>query len=305
MKLFSSKKILIFLIFDIILISLFIVLIVLLLGKKSNTPEETNIQEANEADEAVIEDNANKKAEKKKKTVKETSLKPIATYKFSGGMQWLQIAYEDDPGYCYLCVDKKGDAVFSVEGSNVKKISPFSNGISFVETSKAAYQIDLNGNIIKTYPFSDNYKVKAYSDGQIWTEEYNSDFNSAKYTYTLYDEKGKEITEFFVEGTDPIDAIYYCGKGIWQYDTYNNGDHVQRFYFKQSNKWIEHPSSYGNYNFYFYEDTAAIGIEYEDPDITGYRAQLLLMDTNGNLKKVGLTRDLGWNWHDDIYVNEG
>lgn len=55
-------------------------------------------------------------------------------------------------------------------------------------------------------------KQKAYDGGQIWIEEYNSNFDSAGYVYKLYDESGNEITEFSIEGTDPVNEITYCGK---------------------------------------------------------------------------------------------
>src|SRR5699024_4287835 len=60
-----------------------------------------------------------------------------------------------------------------------------------------------------------------------------------------------------------------------------------------------------NHSIYFYEDSAVIGIEYEDPDETGYRAKMVLMDINGNINEVGMTGELGWTWDDNNVINEG
>ena len=201
------------------------------------------------ADEIVEEEEAVNDAE----VEKDTSVDIRYTYKFSEGMEWIksekQSGWEDG----YICVDKTGDGLLYVNDPDINFISPFSNGCSFIQTWSAVYQIDSNGNVINSYPISDNVTFKAYEDGGIWVEEYKADFDSAGYTYTLYDENGKEVTEFLVEGTEPISGIYYCGKGVWYYGTLNsNSDWVRRYYCTQSNKWVEISlSQMGDVYFYF------------------------------------------------------
>lgn len=240
-----------------------------------------------------------------KRKVDNSPLNPMATYKFSDGMEWLRTTSISCLKDSYICVDQEGNALFSMDTSDISSVSPFSGGYSFIEKDKMVYQIDSSGNIINSYTNSDDVKVKTYADGQIWIEEYKSDFDSAGYTYTLYDENGKEVTGFSIEGTDPIDEIGYCGKGVWRYrDLDSDGDWITMYYCTQSDKWIERNTS-ENSDVYFYEDTAVLGFDYENPNETGYRAKMILMDTTGNLSEVSLTGDLGWNWDSDTYVNEG
>ena len=237
-----------------------------------------------------------------KRKVDNSPLNPMATYKFSDGMEWLRTTStsEFSDGMEWLRTTST-----SCLKDDISSVSPFSGGYSFIEKDKTVYQIDSSGNIINSYINSDDVKVKTYADGQIWIEEYKSDFDSAGYTYTLYDENGKEVTGFSIEGTDPIGEIGYCGKGVWRYrDLDSDGDWITMYYCTQSDKWIERNTS-ENSDVYFYEDMAVLGFDYENPNETGYRAKMILMDTTGNLSEVSLTGDLGWDWDSDTYVNEG
>lgn len=47
-----------------------------------------------------------------------------------------------------------------------------------------------------------------------------------------------------------------------------------------------------------------MGFDYEDPNVTGYRSKMILMDIMGNLNEIAITGDLGWNWGSDNYINE-
>ena len=76
------------------------------------------------------------------------------------------------------------------------------------------------------------------------------------------------------------------------------------YYCTQGNKWVEKTTSSDD-NVYFYEDTAVLGFDYEDPNVTGYRSKMILMDIMGNLNEIAITGDLGWNWGSDNYINEG
>ena len=206
---------------------------------------------------------------------------------------------------CYISIDKKGNSIFSIDATDVSQVYPFENNCSFIEKNNIIYQIDINGEIIKSYTLSDNTEVKVCAEGQIWIQEYESDFDNAGYIYTLYGADGEKLTAFSVEGTDPIDSIYCCGKGVWRYDTHNNnGDSVQKYYCTKNNKWVETMVT-TNDEPYFYDDLCIIGIEHIDPDETGYRAKMTIMDIEGNFKEVKIPKDLGWKWSDKTYIKDG
>lgn len=114
-----------------------------------------------------------------KRKVDNSPLNPMATYKFSDGMEWLRTTSISCLKDSYICVDQEGNALFSMDTSDISSVSPFSGGYSFIEKDKMVYQIDSSGNIINSYTNSDDVKVKTYADGQIWIEEYKSDFDSA------------------------------------------------------------------------------------------------------------------------------
>lgn len=273
-------------------------------GCSNNRNVKNGEREEETATESSSSENTVTNTENNTENVAETSFNVRINYRFNEGVEWIQ-GDADDLGSGYACIDKEGNALFFVNESEISNISPFSNGYSFIETENAVYQIDLNGNIINKYDISDNIKAKAYDGGQIWIEEYNSNFDSAGYVYKLYDESGNEITEFSIEGTDPVNEITYCGKGVWSYGNLNNdGNWVRMYYCTQGNKWVEKTTSSDD-NVYFYEDTAVLGFDYEDPNVTGYRSKMILMDIMGNLNEIAITGDLGWNWGSDNYINEG
>ena len=192
----------------------------------ANTEYESN-EEA--AGETVTEDDTDDEyedyeeyEEDSEESTEETSPYVEMTYKFSEGEGWIKTRSENSLYDGYFCLDLKGNALFSVNNPDITYISPFFNGCAFVETDDIFYQIDLDGNVIKSYTISDDTTVKTYAEGQIWTEKYSSGFDSAGYVYTLYNEKGEKVTEFSVEGTEPVDEINYCGQGVWRYYTRNS-----------------------------------------------------------------------------------
>lgn len=232
--------------------------------------------------------------------------------KYSENRAWVTIKNEKEgqTGTYYDCIDETGKMVFYIDNINAfstsSMVTPFSNGYAFVGNDRAVYQIDTQGEIINTYEITTENKVKAYADGKLWAEEYDSDFDMAQYTYILHDTDGEEITRFEIEGTEPLSDIYYYGKGVWGYNTWDDErNQIQRFYCEKSDKWVDSLVAATNHSIYFYEDSAVIGIEYEDPDETGYRAKMVLMDINGNINEVGMTGELGWTWDDNNVINEG
>ncbi len=274
-----------------------------------------NEYESNEeaAGETVTEDDTDDEyedyeeyEEDSEESTEETSPYVEMTYKFSEGEGWIKTRSENSLYNGYFCLDLKGNALFSVNNPDITYISPFFNGCAFVETDDVFYQIDLDGNVIKSYTISDDATVKTYAEGQIWTEEYSSGFDSAGYVYTLYNEKGEKVTEFSVEGTEPVDEINYCGQGVWRYYTRNSdGDYIYKCYCTESDKWIETDGDFP-YHIYFCEDMTVLGLDNEDPDDTGYVAKMILMDKKGNLSEVGLKKQLGGNLESASgYIKDG
>lgn len=217
-------------------------------------------------------------------------------YKFNEGVQWVKNSSVNDLYDGYICVDKEGNALFSINNPDITNVSNFQNGYSFIETNDAIYEIDLNGNITNSYMISDNITFKTYADGQIWMEEYNSGFDSAAYVYTLYDENGKKLTEFSVEGTEPLYKIDYCGKGVWHCE--------QGYYCTQSDKWIE--DNYGSV--YFDEDTIVLDLRAEDSDDsdnTDHKVKKIMMDTKGNITEEDMTVETEWVWAAAYDIKDG
>lgn len=264
--------------------------------QKKQTNTETNSGKVQEEERS--EDGAEKEAE-------EAELSVEGVYKYSEDRAWIKLEGEEGGAGEYACIDKEGNMLFKVDAAKVSGVSSFLNGYAFVETDDAVYEIDSNGKLANEYRIEDNISYKAYAGGQIWREEYISDFEKAGYTYSLCDENGNVMTEFSVNGTEPVNEFRYYGQGIWGYDSYNsNGDMVQMIYSSQEDKWVELNIA-GNKSICFFEDTAVMGISYEDADETGYGARMYLMDINGNVEEVGIPAELGGNWGDNQYISEG
>src|SRR5699024_1993751 len=177
--------------------------------------------------------------------------------KYSENRAWVTIKNEKEgqTGTYYGCIDETGKMVFYIDNINAfstsSMVTPFSNGYAFVGNDRAVYQIDTQGEIINTYEITTENKVKAYADGKLWAEEYDSDFDMAQYTYILHDTDGEEITRFEIEGTEPLSDIYYYGKGVWGYNTWDDErNQIQRFYCEKSDKWVDSLVAATNHSIY-------------------------------------------------------
>ncbi len=268
-----------------------------------NTKEETTVD--NKTDVRDLEDDGKISDGN---TISLTNIEYETIYKYSENRAWVTFKNGDNGQTQYGCIDEKGKMLFCLDDINAyaASVTPFSNGYAFIDAGDTVYLIDSNGIVSATYLQEENKKVKVYADGMVWVEEYNSDFDTAQYTYNLYDSNGNNITCFEIEGTEPITELYYYGKNVWGYDTYDNdGNRIQKFYCGNSNKWLDSLDAADNHKIKFYEDTAVIGISNEDPDDTGYRAKMILMDINGNMSEVGMSGDLVWNLDDNNVINEG
>lgn len=71
------------------------------------------------ADEAVIENTVDDESANNTEGVDETSLDISMIYRFSEGMEWVRTRSTGSVGDSYVCVDKEGNALFSVDASTV------------------------------------------------------------------------------------------------------------------------------------------------------------------------------------------
>lgn len=225
-------------------------------------------------------------------------------YPYSEGLAW--IVYREDEEYFYGVIDKEGEVQFVLDipysSSEIEtgfKTSCFSEGYAFVRTPEGIMNIDKEGEIMYTFPITDEWYSCA--DGYLWLEEYISGFDQAYYKYVLYDPKGNEVTGFEYEGTTGI-GVTYCGQGVWRYSAEDDtGKYVQHTYCINGGKWIDSEFGFGldyhNTNNgddiegeYFFEDVALIDMV----------DALHFMDSKGNFEDVPLPEDLdlcsAWNY---------
>lgn len=291
-----------------IVISLFSLSALLITGCTKNETENVQPDETIQVEEKTREETSVEEQiadEISSETVIPDSL---GLGEYSEDRAWVSFQTEGDEEFKYGCIDKNGKMIFYISGADTADSTTvsYSNGYSYFKNGDTLYLLDLNGNLVNEYQSSDNISIKAYADGYVWTEEYTSGFDSAFYTYILFDPEGTILAKFEHSGTEPIAELYYYSCGVWGYDTQNlDGESIQRFYCSDADKWVESTIAANNHEIYFYEDSAVIGIEYEDPDETGYRARLCLLDTSGSLREVPISDDLGWNWDNPNFVNEG
>ncbi len=232
---------------------------------------------------------------------------------FSDGLAWVTCG-EDDKNKNNLywgCIDKTGKLLFQYKNRNIDIKKDFSNGYSYISEEQKIYVIDKSGNICSSYEtmekrpntnkhiFEDNREyIAAYGDGYVVTQNHKTDFDNAYFLYTIYDAKGN-VFDTYKTNNDGEIGVNYCGKGIFAFaDDYETKSfffdevyYKTNFYFCKSKQWVK--TEYGDTNSaYFYDDTAVLDIVYSDGS-DGYRADLVLMDTNGSISKVHLTSEYG------------
>ena len=229
-----------------------------------------------------------------------TDIDLYLTYNYSEDLAW--VIFNKGEGtekqqYCG-CIDKSGNLVFYIDENSLgtspllSKLTPYSNGYSYIETSNSLYLLNKSGTVLQTYPIvpeKSGNKAIAYADGYVWYQEYVSDFDEAYYKYSLYDSNKNIVTEFEYEGTEPIESMGYYEKKVWAYYNRNKENPINSVYFTDGNKWID---SYTD--FYFYDDIAIIGPTHDNEDTdVGY---LSFIDSKGNQTYTQLPDNIGrWN----------
>ena len=258
--------------------------------KSSTVSENVNQNSASQVqNETVVETESNV-----------TDIDLYITYNYSEDLAW--VIFNKGEGrekqqYCG-CIDKSGNLVFYTDENSLgtspllSKLTPYSNGYSYIETSNSLYLLDKSGTVLQTYPIvpeKSGNKAIAYADGYVWYQEYVSNFDEAYYKYSLYDSNKNIVTEFEYEGTEPVESMDYHGKKIWCYYNRNAEKPTNRVYFTDGDKWIDLTD-----DFYYFDDVAAFGTTYDDEDDDiGY---LAFIDTKGNFSYAEIPDDVGrWN----------
>lgn len=256
----------------------------------------------NSADETIEEDKATDETQTIQKAIEITLLN-----NYSEGLAWVWCNEAETANYFYGCIDKDGEMQFYIDGDDWDLYqgieTEFLNGYAHIWTKDAHIVVNTLGDIVSKYMLDKENSVKVFGEGYVCTEKYTSGFEDTHYTYTIYDPEGKKLQEFEY-GSEPLSGAGYFGKGVFGFSLQNeNGEVIQKFYCADSDKWVD--SAIGD-NIWFYDDIAVVGIGYYDPDETGYRARLRLMDISGNFTEVPLSGELGWDLsNSSVYVSEG
>ncbi len=220
---------------------------------------------------------------------------------FSEGLAWVQ--YGDSPKY-WGCINREGKMLFQYSCNDIDDTAalnvptPFSNGYSYLKSKdgQKIYVINKNGDLCSNYAYDE---VVAHGDGYTVIQKHHSDYNTAYYLYTIYNFQG-DVLDTYKTNNDSEIAVNYCGKGVFAFeDDYETKEfffdeyyYKTNYFFSESKTWVK--TEYGNQDeVYFYDNTALLEVNYVSGD---YRAELIFMDTNGSITKVGVKGDYGWNF---------
>ncbi len=190
------------------------------------------------------------------------------------------------------CIDKTGELLFEYYDMNI--LTSFNNGYAHIkdDNDSTVYVIDVNGNVQSSYPEDSKREVIAYGDGYTVTKEHKEGFDQNEYTYQIYDYSGKILEEFTTEDELTGDNTYYCGQAVFLFGTSN-------FYFIKSGQWVECTTSI---QVHFYENTAAVGVNYyDDEGVT----KLKIIDLDGVISEIPIPEEISRNLRDDIVIKNG
>ena len=263
---------------------------------ESNMSEESHIQDretSSETDSVSVENQNNEE---------ESQMEDIQwdyAYDFSEGLAWIDFKTGKKEGeinsyenYYMGVINKNGEMVFRIkhEPTDSINVTKYSNGYAFVTHQDRMDVIDTTGEVVSTQSISDTKVIRAYGDGYILSEEHFADFDSNGYVYKIYSPEGEVMKT--IETADYSNFVRYLGKGVFLC----NGT----MYFLTSGQELNVGTESDFHDMYFYEDNAAFGIDYYDPDIDGYRGKVKFLDLNGQIEEVELYPEYGWNWDDSV-----
>lgn len=253
-----------------------------------NTTQETSI-DSNATDETQVLDAGIE--------VEMDDIQWDYAYDFSENLAWVKFKTGKIEGkqnsyaqHYFGVINKSGEMVFRIDSTDISAVTQFSNGYSYVSYSDKTDVIDINGITVNSYSIDDSHCIRAYGDGYMLTEEHYSDFDSNGYVYTIYSPTGKAIKA--IETTDYSNFVRYLGEGVFLC----NGV----MYFVKSDKELNVGTESDFHDIYFWEAKEALGIDYYDPDIDGYRGKLKILDLDGQIEEVELYPEYGWNWDDSV-----
>lgn len=217
--------------------------------------------------------------------------KYISYNDFSEDIAWIN--FEDDSNSYWGCIDKTGKLLFSFENIGINEVTNFSSGYAYIIYNDCIKIVNKSGEITGIYITDGNNTVLAYGDGNIFIREHIADYNSSVYNYSIIDNKGEVIQTFSLDDLKDYYGFKYFGKGIFGYYT---EPFKYKIYFPESEKWIDLDGN--SESFYFYNDTAFLGIHYGGgkDSSDGYRGKIYLINTKGEEKSLIIPDDYGWNW---------
>lgn len=220
-------------------------------------------------------------------------------YDFSEGLAWVDFKSDKNEGEVnsysshYLgVINKDGEMVFRIkhEPTDFVTVTNYHNGYAHLTYQDRMDVIDTTGEVVNTQSTDDMTAIRAYGDGYIITEEHHADFDSNGYIYKIYSPTGEVLKT--IETSEYSNFVRYLGNGV----VLCNGI----IYFLTANQELSVGTESDFHNIYFTEDTAALGIDYYDPDVDGYRGKLKLLNLDGQLEEIELYPEYGWNWVDSV-----
>ncbi|MGN0244236.1 MAG: hypothetical protein ACI4CT_09280 [Lachnospiraceae bacterium] len=214
---------------------------------------------------------------------------------FKENKMWLR--YDEGEASYIMCVDNTGRALFQFDSTEVTSWTDFSNGFAYITYNGNFSVIDSNGAILSSYNEDEYGTVRAYGDGYIFVEKYVSNFDTAFWNYTIYDQNGKVIYSFKLTNNDQIKTINYCGEGVFGLEIGNSTE----FYCIKTEKFV--PLE-GNITAEFDNGIALVGIDYTDSNADAYRARLVFLTSEGKVSYVPVYSSWGWNWVGETFVKE-
>lgn len=220
-------------------------------------------------------------------------------YDYSEGLAWVKFAtgkVENELNtykqHFFGAINKQGEMIFRIqyESTDLVSVTNYSNGYAYVTHTDRLDVVNSIGEIVASYSKDENKNVRAYGDGYVLMEEHYADFDSNGYVYTIYSPNGDVIQT--IDTDNYSNFVRYLGKGVFLC----NGN----LYFSKNGAIMDVNDDSDYHQYYFYEDTAAFGIDYYEPDIDGGRGKLKLITSDGRKKEVELGAEYGWIWDDDV-----
>lgn len=238
---------------------------------------------------------------------------------FSEGLAWITYGEPSNWG----CINKNGEVLFSFSEDIYTNPENYYNGYSYIKSENGTKLnvIDKTGAICSSYDVRTEVRegysttitnhdehVVAYGCGYTVVLTHKADFDSAYYLYTIYDANGN-VMDTYKTNNDETIHVRHCGEGIFYFDDdyekksvfFDEVYYKRHYYFAELKKWVV--TEYSEIDdVTFYNNYALLQLDYSDEE---YRCEFIFMDLEGNIKKVKVSEEYGWNFqvnsiYDDI-----